>query len=171
MKQKNAYLCQPFKNRALLSFLCLLVAFSISACSDSTSTDEDDENNPPPATADIQITVDNVGASAWEVTGMEGDENAAEENEENTAITLEVGQRYRLVNNGGSAHPFGLQNANGDYLLAQGSESGSFESDGDTDFESDEEGITFTLTQALADELSTYNCQIHGAMVGSITIR
>lgn len=155
-------------------FLCVMIGISFAVCSSNTSSSDDGDNNEPPpaATADVVITVDNVGATAWEITNVEGDDNAAEENVNNTTIMLEENLRYRFVNNGGlTAHPFGFQDSNDAYLLAQGDRKGSFEESDSVDFESDDEGITFTLTPALADQIASYNCQIHVSMEGNITIR
>lgn len=139
------------------------------ACSSDTPSNTDDGNTGNAAPADITITVDNVGSSAWEVTDVQGDNNAATQGENNTTITLRENMRYRFINNGGSAHPFGVQDSNSDYLLAQGSRSGSFEDDPEVDFSSDNDGVFFTVTPALAAELATYNCQIHSSMEGSVS--
>jgi plastocyanin len=113
--------------------------------------------------ADVTVTLDNVGASAWEVDGASGVAGSGE----NPTLTLTVGTRYRFVNNGGSAHPLGFQNAGGDYLLNQNG-SGSLEDDADINYEEDGDGVTFTYTQALADAVATYRCTVHAAMEGNV---
>jgi len=161
--------------RGFISFLfSLTIAVTLAACSTNSSSNDDGDNNeppPPPATtADVVITVDNVGASAWEFTDVEGDDGAATINENNTTLTLQENLRYRFINNGGqTAHPFGFQDAAEAYLLAQGDRVGSFEEEDGVDFESDNEGISFTLTSALAAEINSYNCQIHASMEGSVS--
>lgn len=115
---------------------------------------------------DVTITVDNQGASAYFVTRVEGADDVTELNENNSAWTLEVGKRYRIINNSGSAHPFALRAGN-DMLLSQDG-SGSFVDDPEVDFVSDDEGITFTLTEALAEQLDNYVCTLHPAMTGEI---
>jgi plastocyanin len=141
-----------------LSALALLMVLAIA----SAQTEED---------APVIITLDNVSATAWVVTSVEGAEGIADLEAENAALTLEVGTRYRFVNNGGAnAHPLDFRDAEGNFLLAQGSTEGSFESDTEVDFVADSEGVTFTLTQALADQLATYYCTFHPPMTGDITI-
>jgi transforming growth factor-beta-induced protein len=120
------------------------------------------------SSADVTITVNNVGSSAWEVTNVDGASGIAGSGE-NPTLTLSTDTRYRIVNNGGSPHPFGIQEGNGDYLLAQPDDiNGSYESDADVNFVSDSDGVTFTVTSALAGDASTYNCTVHGAMEGTL---
>jgi plastocyanin len=78
-----------------------------------------------------------------------------------------VGTRYRFVNNGGGAHPLGFQNASDEYLLNQDG-SGSLEDDADINYQEDNEGVTFTYTQALADAVDAYRCTVHASMEGSV---
>lgn len=151
--------------------LLLLSSMLLLSCkSDSSSSDDDGIPTPDP-NADITVVIDNVGSSSWEVTSVSGDNNTAATGQNNATLNLVVGQRYRFTNNGGSAHPLGFRNSNDQYLIAQGSTGGSFESDADVDFVSDANGITFTLTQSLADAMATYRCTIHASMEGSVTIR
>jgi hypothetical protein len=117
--------------------------------------------------ADVTITIESQGASAYFVTMVEGADNVTELNENNSAWTLEIGRRYRIINSSGSAHPFALRAGN-DMLLSQDG-SGSFVDDPDVDFVTDDEGITFTLTEALAEQLDNYVCTLHPAMTGEIT--
>lgn len=120
--------------------------------------------------ADVTITVNNVGNSAWEVTGVSGASGVAGSGE-NPALTLEVGTRYRIDNDGErGAHPFAVETGtDGDYLLRQESgQSGSLEDNADIDYEEDAEGITFTYTQTLADQASAYQCTFHTSMEGNV---
>lgn len=55
----------------------------------------------------MTVSIDNVGASAWEVTDVEGDENVAPTGEENPTLTLQVGTRYTFEN-GGWSPPSGV---------------------------------------------------------------
>lgn len=162
-----------YRNFIVVAISALLIVFTLglASCSDNSSNVIDGGNEGPgPTPVDITITIDNVGSSAWEVTDVNGDDNAATLNENNTTITLRENMRYRIINNGGSAHPFGLQDSNSDYLLAQDDRTGSFEDDPDVDFASSTDAVFFTLTPALAGELATYNCTIHVAMEGSVTV-
>jgi len=116
--------------------------------------------------ADVTVTIDNNGASSWSVTDVDG-ASGVDGGGENPTLTLTVGTRYRFVNNGGSAHPLGFQNASAEYLLNQDGE-GSLEGDSDINYEEDDEGITFTYTQSLADAVATYRCTVHGSMEGNV---
>ena len=112
--------------------------------------------------------MDNVGASAWEVTNVDGASGVAETGTDNPSLTLTVGTRYRFVNNGGSAaHPLGFQNGDAEYLLNQNGD-GSLEGDEGINYAEDDEGVTFTYTQALADAVATYRCTVHGSMEGTV---
>jgi plastocyanin len=120
--------------------------------------------------ADVTITVDNLGTSAWEVTDVSGASGVASTSTENPTLTLTSGTRYRIVNDGGaSAHPFALRDANGEYLVRQeDGSSGRLEDDADVAYVEDDAGVTFTYTQTLADATSTYRCTIHPSMEGTV---
>ena len=120
--------------------------------------------------AGVTVTLTNIESVAWEVTGVEGAEGVAELNTRNPALSLTVGTRYRFDNNGGAAHPLDFRNERSRFLLAQGGPEGSFEGDPEVDFIDDEEGVTFTLTQALADEIAIYYCTVHPDMVGDVEV-
>ena len=115
----------------------------------------------------VSITLDNVGASAWEVTAIDGDDEAAETGVENPELTLREGVRYTFENNGWSSHPLAFRAADGETLLSQSTD-GSFEGDSETDWVDNEDSVSFTLTGELADELDNYVCTVHGSMEGSI---
>jgi plastocyanin len=100
------------------------------------------------------------------VTNVDGASGVAGSGE-NPDLTLTVGTRYRFVNNGGSAHPLGFQNASAEYLLNQDGD-GSLEGNTAINYEEDGDGITFTYTQELADAVATYRCTFHGSMEGSV---
>jgi plastocyanin len=117
--------------------------------------------------ADVTVTIDNVGSSAWEVTSVDGGSGVAETGTENPTLTLTVGTRYQFENNGGSAHPLGFQNSNSEYLLNEDG-SGSLEDDADINYVEGNTGITFTYTQKLADAVATYRCTVHSQMEGGV---
>lgn len=120
------------------------------------------------STADVTITINNIGASAWEVTGVDGANiDDISDGGENPALTLSVGTRYRFVNNGDAAHPLGFQNGASEYVLNQDG-SGSFEDESEVNYAEDADGVTFTYTQALADAVTTYRCTIHASMEGTV---
>jgi hypothetical protein len=120
----------------------------------------------------IKLVLKNVGASAWQVTAVEGAEGIVELNADDPEISLTVGMRYifdvSAVNS--QVHPLEFRDAENNVLLAQGSKAGSLEEDAEIAFESTDEQLAFTLTPALAEALSSYRCTIHGSMAGSIVI-
>ncbi len=119
--------------------------------------------------ADVTVTINNVGTSAWEVTSVSGASGVAQIGTENPTLTLTVDTRYRIVNNGGSTHPFGTRNASDEYLLRQESnQTGSLEDDMGINYQEDDEGVTFTYTQSLADAVATYQCTAHSSMNGTV---
>ncbi len=125
------------------------------------------ENGGDSSGADVTVTIDNVGTSAWEVTSVDGGNGVAPTGEENPALTLTVGTRYRFENNGGGAHPLGFQNSSSEYLLNQ-DDSGSLEDNSDINYVEDDSGVTFTYTQTLADAVASYRCTVHPSMNGSV---
>lgn len=122
------------------------------------------------STVDATITVNNQGTSAWEVTSVSGESGVASTGSANPSFTLTVGNRYRIENNAGrSSHPFALEDASENYLLRQeDGESGSLEGNADIDYVEDSDGITFTYTQTLADDVAAYQCTFHPSMEGSV---
>ena len=114
--------------------------------------------------ADATLTMQNVDSSAWVVKSVEGAEGVAKLDTENTPITLTVGQRYRFINLGTlQIHPFAIRGKNGDSLLNQHPQDRPFETDPEVNFTADDEGIAFTLTPALAAQVSAYYCTAHPA--------
>lgn len=151
----------------LMSF-GLLALLALSACPAESSNGSDAQE---PNTDEVTLTINNIDAAAWYVVSVDGADDVAAEGEENAnpAWQLSVGTRYRINNQGGSAHPLELlsDDATAPPLLSQADE-GTFESDTEVDYKEDADGITFTLTQALADELASYICTFHSGMEGSI---
>ncbi|MFP4506166.1 MAG: fasciclin domain-containing protein [Cyclobacteriaceae bacterium] len=155
------------KHLQLLFFL--VGGFLLLTSCDEEDMDMTDDTGDAPM-ADVTITLNNVGSSAWQVTAVEGTDaaNVATLNTDNPAISLEEGTRYRFINQGGSAHPLEFRNAAGDPLLVQFDESGSLEDNAMINYQEDSEGVTFTLTTELNDALASYFCAIHSSMNGSI---
>ncbi len=117
------------------------------------------------------ISLVNEGFSAYLVTELEGEGATVNLNEENAEIELEIGRRYTFRNTVSSNHPLEFRNGDGDVLLAQGSEEGSFENNIAVNFTRDgDEDVTFTLTPALAAEIAVYRCTPHASMEGLITV-
>ena len=68
-----------------------------------------------------------------------------------------------------NSHPFALQNGSDEYLLRQESDqAGSLESNSGIEYQEDDEGITFTYTQDMADAVNKYICTFHSSMEGSV---
>lgn len=120
--------------------------------------------------ADVTIALSNDGASAYIVTDVQGASGVARTSTDNPSLTLTVGTRYRIDNTAGiNAHPFALEDANDNYLLRQEADAtGSLEGDSGIDYAEDDEGITFTFTQDLADAVNNYRCTFHAAMEGAV---
>ena len=115
-----------------------------------------------------QLTIDNVGVSAWEVTQDETG-SVAETGAENPTMTFEVGQRYAVTNDGWSQHPFAVETDDGTVLLSQSpDEEGDFEGDADVGWVDEETEFSFTFTESLAAEATTYRCTVHPSMEGDV---
>lgn len=134
-------------------------------------------SNPKPPAVDeskVVVTLENVDSIAWTVTSVEGAEGVTEISAEDPVISLEVGKRYRFVNNGSlTIHPLAIRGEDGEPVLGQRPNDRPFELDPSVAFEADEEGITFTLTEALAAVVSTYYCTAHPTplMEGKLEVR
>ena len=141
-------------------FLVLLMvtvsSLLLAACGDASPTDNDI----------ITLTFSAADNDDYTFEGATGEVGAAEGTKD-PALTLTVGQRYRIVNQASAAHPFELLDGEAEFgsdvvLLSQREEKeGSFESDADVAFEADDSSMTFTLTQGLAKALSAYRCEFH----------
>lgn len=115
-------------------------------------------------TPDVTVTLQNVDVVAWVVTGVQGAAGVAKLDTENAPITLTVGKRYLFVNLGTlKVHPLAIRGEDGESLLNQRPQDRPFEIDPDVNFVADDEGISFTLTPALAEQVSTYYCTAHPA--------
>ena len=115
-----------------------------------------------------QLTIDNVGVSAWEVTQDETG-SVAESGAENPTMTFEVGQRYAVTNDGWGQHPFAVETGDGTALLSQSpDEEGDFEGDADVGWVDEGEQLSFTFTESLAAEAATYRCTVHPSMEGDV---
>jgi len=159
-----------FRSSSLLIACFVGLAFLAAGCDSGGDSTDESENEPPPSSFDVTVTLDNIQASAWEVTDVEGESGVASTGTENPTLTLTVGTRYLIVNNGGTAHPFGMRDADGDYLLNQDG-NGSLEDDAAIDYDENDASVEFTYTQTLADAVTEYRCTIHGSMVGAVETR
>jgi hypothetical protein len=150
------------KKSWLIGFLMFLV---IPAC--VTVTDQD--GGPFQV---INLTFKAASFSDWRLDAVDGSSTIGTIGNGNPEITLEVGKRYRIINQSGAVHPFALTNSTTwgtDYLLSQGG-TGSFAGDAEVNYVKNTGGFTFTLTAELAAELKSYICTAHTPMLGSVKV-
>lgn len=147
----------PQRRRLLAGLGTGMVAYGAGVGATAAQSNDFDE---------VSATLNNVGLSAWEVTEASDDE-FAETGVENPELTLRVGSRYTIQNDGWRSHPLEFQDSDGDPLLSQ-DEQGSYEGDSETDWVDNDDSVSFTVTSELADELSSYICTIHSSMEGTI---
>lgn len=121
--------------------------------------------------SDATITINNIGAGAWEIVEIDGEGASGDTGEENPTLTLEAEKRYTIVNEGAAGHPLNLLDGEGDLLIGADSD-GSLQDyePANVQVSDDGETISFTLTGDLADWLSSYICSIHPAMEGEIIV-
>lgn len=120
---------------------------------------------------DATISIDNVGASAYEVSNVTGKGIDVPTGVENPTLTVtETGTRVRFENGGYPNHPLKFQDESGTVLLSQ-STTGSFNDDSAVNWVDDGDTIAFTITSDLASSLAEYRCTVHvNAMVGDISV-
>ena len=117
------------------------------------------------------ITVENVGSSAWNIVEIDGEGASATTGEDNATLTLDEGLRFTVTNLGAAGHPFQLLDSNDNILVAAGG-GGTLQDDADANVVVDDEAgtISFTLSGALADQVAAYICEFHPSMVGDIVV-
>lgn len=151
-----------------------LVTFSLllfTCTNNVTSTESEEEMTDDPGVEQTRVTLDNVGSTAYVVTNIDGNGANAEQNKENTPIELKIGQRYTFTNSAGASnHPLGFRNADREYLIRQGNNSGAFGDDADVNVVKSGNDISFTLTDALAAQMVQYICAFHPDMTSEITV-
>lgn len=117
----------------------------------------------------ITLTASDQGVLVQSVAGAADPDSVAQAEDTNPDLNLTVGQRYEIVYQG--AGEFVLMNAAGDPLLASGATEGSFAQDADVDFQAQADRISFTLTDALAQELDHYAAGTDLSQEGNIAIQ
>lgn len=142
------------RRRFLVGIGSGLVAFGI-----ASGTAAADAHEP------VQVVLDNVGSSAWEL--VDADEDVGEQGVNNPELALQEKTRYTFVNEGSGPHPLAFRDEDGNDLLSQ-SGTGSYEDQDDVDYDESGDEMTFTLTEQLAEDLHTYICTAHFSMRGSI---
>ncbi|MCH7410373.1 hypothetical protein MM239_13275 [Belliella sp. DSM 111904] len=129
---------------------------------------EEQDNIPDPNFVNSTITINNVGATAYVFSAIQGEGAQANLNVENTALTLKIGSRYKIKNEAGRAHPFLIMGIANTTLLAQNDVVGSFEDNPSVNFVATDSTMLFTLTPELATQIAPYMCGRHAAMTGNI---
>ncbi len=120
---------------------------------------------------DINFTLENELNLAYFVSEIEGVANVTNIGENNSTWTLNVGSRYNINVVNAASHPLEFRNDANETLLAQPETiEGSFENDEAVNFTVEGTIFSFTLTQELANQLSSYFCSNHPAMNGSIIV-
>ncbi len=114
----------------------------------------------------VSLAVINRGTLAFRLT--EAPSGVGSVGVDNPTMTFTVGTRYQISNANSGAHPFEL--LGGGVLLSQFS-TGSFEGDPAVAYVEDASSMTFTLTGALAAQMTAYRCHFHGLMTGSVAIQ
>ncbi len=117
--------------------------------------------------SDVTVTIDNVGASAWELTAVDGSDGVADIDTRNPTLELTTGTRYRFENEGYSGHPLAFRDARNQALLSQ-EETGRFEDNDTVEWVDNGTAVAFTVTEELAAELNQYICTVHLSMIGGI---
>jgi hypothetical protein len=152
-----------FMTRLIVILLVCLAGFFV-ACKPDIPQDKK---------PDVTIRIRSNGIfTAWRVVSVEGADDVALLDTDDTPWTLKVGKRYKIVNNQGTEHPLNLLNSGGDALLKQlgGGDTGLLESDPEIDFVRVNNGFIFTATSSLAAQLSSYICALHPDMTGFISV-
>lgn len=151
--------------KTIKSLFWVILVF-LFACSDPvTPSDEPDATVSATVTLAADLSFEN-----WLVEKVEGD--AVTGLALDPTWTLSVGKRYSVINTVGLLHPFLLIDANGSLLLSDSINygSGKFQNASDVNVVIEGNKLSFTLTQALADELDAYLCAFHPSMRGNIDI-
>lgn len=155
------------KNITVIISVIVAALLFITSCSESSTS----PNSETEVTSEATVTLNNSGASAYIAVSVEGDGASASLNTENPEISLTSGGRYTFINNGGaSSHPLDFRDSNGNKLFGQSRDEGSLENNSDINVVKNDNSITFTLTDDLANRLSDYICFFHPGMNGSLRI-
>lgn len=130
------------------------------------------EDDPEPVvddTFDAQVSLDSNGTDSWNLVAFNG-AGSGEKTEKNPSITLRVGTRYRFSNFAGSIlHPISIRSKNGNTLLSERGV-GKFQNNPEVNVQNKQGYIEFTMTKKLSNSISSYMCENHSSMEGSISV-
>ncbi len=139
------------------------------ACSEPATPSDEPEVPTTAVSATVTLASD-FSFENWLVEKVEGD--AVTSLGLDPTWTLAVGKRYSVINTTGIQHPFLLIDTTGNLLLADSINwgVGKFQNDAGVNAVIEGNKLSFTLSQALADELDAYLCVLHPSMRGNIDI-
>jgi hypothetical protein len=168
-------------------FILLLLTGLLAACGETetktpttpTTPNPTDPNptdpNPTDPNPDASVVILTFSASNsldYTLENVEGPTGVATPGTD-PELTLTVGKRYQIVNKALGVHPFALSSSPthsvSDLLLHEDG-SGSFATDAAVNYVKNSDGFSFTLTQALADQLKSYLCTFHPEMFGTVKV-
>lgn len=156
----------PMKLSHFFAITILLASLLFTACTNN-STEAELPDDPDVTT----IQIDNMGATAYVVLGIDGEGATTSIDEQNADIALKIGDRFRFNNvAGASNHPLDFRNSDRDKLFGQSNAGGIFDDDSDVNVQTEGNIISFTLTESLAAELNGYVCSFHPGMNGEIKV-
>lgn len=153
--------------RRFLAGSGIVAGLGLAGCTDLLAGNDNDNGL-------TTLTLDADGTEAYIVTAVEGRRSASDVVEDgldanNPELSLIEEDRYRIESAGTTleSHPIRLNDESGEPLLTQG-DGGTFADDDDVDWVDDGDAVEFTLTESLKEEVTTYQCDIHGGMQGPI---
>jgi hypothetical protein len=153
---------------SILALLTLAGSFLLfTACETGSETTISGPGPNDPTT--VTLTFRNLGTGAWIVTQAQGGDGVVNTGTENPTLRLTEGVRVVVENEAGvSSHPFAFQGPDGTILLNQRDGGGSLSNEPDINFTADDDGVAFTFTRSLSEEVATYNCLNHPDMEGTV---
>jgi hypothetical protein len=159
--------------KVVVLFLLMLSLTMLSSCGSSdTQTPMPNPNpNNPPANDVITLTFSALSSQNYTLEKVEGATTVGMAGTTDPEITLEVGKRYRIINQVLGTHPFRFSSSTTyttvNPLLTE-SGGGSFATNASVNFAKNSDGFSFTLTSELATQLKSYLCGFHSDMFGLV---
>ncbi len=123
-----------------------------------------------PAGVDGVARLRNIDTSGWRITDVQGDGINVAGGARNQ-IYLAIGGRYYfdLSQVDSEQFPFEIHDRSGDIIFSQADPDGGLGRPG-SDREISEDGITFTLTESLAESISRFRAATYPGMFGFIAV-